>query len=180
MKRMLLIVSMLCLVSFASAQDLTVSVADTTGAAGSIVEIPVNLEGAADVGSMGFSLMYDPEVLQAVGVEAGELGTNAYIESNTANEGEVMVAMADSAGISGDGTVAVVSFRVLGEVGSSSSLILADVSVHNTDLVEVISSAVSGTFSVTEEASQGAGYANMPVLTISAVVIALFVARRRR
>ncbi|WP_406661452.1 cohesin domain-containing protein [Methanolobus sp. ZRKC3] len=180
MKRILLLVSLLCLVSLASAQDMTVSVSDTTGAAGGIVEVPVNLEGATDVGSMDISLMYDPAVLQAVGVEAGELGGNAYIESNTGNEGEVIIALADSSGINGDGTVVVVSFKVLGSVGSSSHLTLNEVSVHNTDLVEVISPTTDGTLSVTEEASEGAGYGSMVVMTMAAIVMALFVVKRRR
>ena len=180
MKRILLLVSLLCLISLASAQDMTVSVSDTTGAAGGIVEVPITVEGAADVGSMDITLMYDPAVLQAVGVEAGELGGNAYIESNTGNEGEVIVALADSSGINGDGAVVVVSFEVLGEVGSSSSLTFGDVSVHNTDLVEVISPSIDGTLSVTEEASENAGYEGMVVMTMAAIFMALFIAKRRR
>ncbi len=179
MKRILLLVSLMCLVSLALAQDMTVSVSDTTGAAGDIVEVPINLEGAVDVGSMDISLMYDPAVLQAVGVEAGDLGGNAYIESNTANEGEVIIALADSSGINGDGAVAVVSFEVVGDVGSSSTLILSDVSVHNTDLVEVISPTIDGTLSVTEEASENAGYRSMLLMTMVCFVIAVLVIRRK-
>ncbi|WP_340818997.1 cohesin domain-containing protein [Methanolobus sp. WCC4] len=179
MKRMMLLVSLLCLVSLASAQDMVISVSDTTGAAESIVEVPINLEGAEDVGSMDISLMYDPAVLQAVGVEAGELGGNAYIESNTASEGKVMIALADSSGINGDGSVAVVSFKVLGDVGSSSTLTLGDVAVHNTDLVEVISPTIDGTLSVTEEASESAGYAGMLLMTIGAIAVALLFVKRR-
>ncbi|AKB85277.1 hypothetical protein MCMEM_1224 [Methanococcoides methylutens MM1] len=153
---------------------------DTTAAVGGIVEVPIDLEGAEDVGSLDISLMYDPAVLQAVGVEPGELGDNAYIESNTGNEGVVIIALADSSGITGDGSVAVVSFRVLGDVGSSSFMTLVDVSVHNTDLVEVISPTIDGTLSVTEDASESAGYGSMLLMTMAAVVIALFVVKRRR
>jgi hypothetical protein len=115
-----------------------------------------------------------------VGVEAGELGGNAYLESNTGNEGEVIIALADSSGITGDGAVAVVSFKVLGAVGSSSTLTLSDVSVHNTDLVEVISPTIDGTLSVTEKASESAGYGSMLLMTMAAIVMALFVVKRRR
>lgn len=180
MKRILLLVSLLCLVSLASAQDMTVSVSDTTGASGGMVEVPINLEGAADVGSMDISMMYDPTVLQALGVEAGELAENSYIEYNTGNEGVVIIALADSAGISGDGTVAFVSFKVLGDVGSFSTLTMSDVSVHNTDLVEVISPTIDGSVTVTEEASESAGYSGMMLMTMAAVVIALFAFKRKR
>jgi hypothetical protein len=166
--------------SLASAQDVTVSVSDTIGAAGGMVEVPINLEGATDVGSMDISMMYDPVVLQAVGVEAGELGAAAFIESNTGNEGEVIIALADPSGITGDGAVVIISFEVIGAVGSSSSLTLNEVSVHNTDLVEVISPTINGSLSVTEEVSEGAGYESMLLMTMAAIVMALFVVKRRR
>ncbi len=79
---------LLCLVSLASAGSLTVSVRDTTGAKNSTVDVPINLEGATEVGSMDIVLNYDADVLSAVDVEAGELGKNALIEANNHNHRE--------------------------------------------------------------------------------------------
>lgn len=180
MKRILLIVSLLCFMALASAEEVTVSVGDTTGVSGTIIEVPINLEGATDVGSMDISLMYDPTVLQAVGVEAGKLGTAAFIESNTGNEGEVIIALADTSGITGDGAVVIVAFEVVGNVGLSSPLTLNKASVHNTELVEVISPTINGTLSVTEEASESAGYGSMLLMTMAAIVMVLFVVKRKR
>ena len=127
----------------------TVSVSDTTGAKGSTVEVPINLEGASEVGSMDIILTYDANVLSAVDVEAGALGKNALIESNTANDGEVIIALADSSGIDGDGAVAIVAFEVIGDADTTSALTLEEVLVHNLDLGEIIPNTESGTFWVT-------------------------------
>jgi len=141
--------------------------------------VPIILEGATDVGSMDMVLKYDPDVLRAVAVEAGKLGKNALIEANTAREGEVIIALADSSGINGDGAAAIISFEVLEDTGSTSPLTLETVSVSNTELVEVITTTESGTFSVTEEGAL-VGDASVVILTIAAIIIALFIIRRRK
>ena len=170
---------LLCLVSLASAGSLTVSVSDTTGAKNSTVDVPIILEGATDVGSMDMVLKYDPDVLRAVAVEAGKLGKNAFVEANTAREGEVIIALADSSGINGDGAVATISFEVTGDVGSTSPLTLEKVSVSDVDMVEIITTTESGTFSVTEEGAL-VGDASAVIMVIAAIIIALFVIRRRK
>ena len=179
MKKVLVLVGVLCLVSLASAAGLTVSVSDTTGAKGSTVEVPIILEGASDVGSMDIVLKYDAAILRAVAVEASELGKNAYIEANTAREGEVIIALADSSGINGDGAVATISFDVTGDVGATSPLTLEEVSVNNIELVEVITTTESGTFSVTEEGAP-VGDASAVIMVIAAIIIALLIIRRRK
>jgi hypothetical protein len=128
---------------------LTISVSDITGAKGSTVEVPINLEGASEVGSMDIVLNYDANVLSAVDVEAGALGKNALIESNTARKGKVIIALADSSGINGAGAVASVAFEVIGDAGTTSALTLEAVLVHNLDLGEIIPTMECGTFLVT-------------------------------
>ena len=137
---------LLCIVALASAGSLTVSVSDTTGAKNTTVDVPIILEGATEVGSMDIVLNYDADVLCAVDVEAGELGKNALIESNTAREGEVTIRLADSSGINGGGTVASVAFEVIGDACTTSYLTLEEVLVHNLDLGEIIPTTVNGTF----------------------------------
>ena len=114
----------------------------------STVEVPINLEGTTDVGSMDIVLNYDADVLSAVDVNAGALGKNSLIESNTARDGAVIIALADSSGISGDGAAATISFEVLGDTGSTSPLTLEEVSVHTLDLGAIIPNTVNGTFLV--------------------------------
>ncbi len=180
MKKVLVLVGLLCLlVSLASAGSLAVSVSDTTGAKNSTVEVPIILEGASVVGSMDIVLKYDADVLRAVAVEGGKLGKNAFIEANTAREGEAIIALADSSGINGDGAVATISFEVIGDVGSTSPLTLETVSVNNIELVEIITTTESGTFSVTEKATWIA-VTLVTAIIIAAILIALFVIRRRK
>ena len=121
---------------------------NTTGAKGSKVEVPINLEGATEVGSMDIVLTYDADVLSAVDVEAGALGKNALIAVNTAKEGEFIIALADSSGINGDGSVAIVVFEIIGDVGTTSCLTLDEVMGHNLDLAEIIPTTECGTFLV--------------------------------
>ena len=139
---------LLCLVALASAGSLTVSVSDTTGAKNSTVDVPIILEGATEVGSMDMVLNYDANVLRAVAVEAGKLGKNALIEANTANDGAVIIALVDSSGINGDGAVAIVTFEVIGDAGTTSYLTLEAVLVYNLDLGAIIPNTVNGTFLV--------------------------------
>jgi hypothetical protein len=177
MNKVLILIGVLCLVSLVSADGLTVSVRDTTGAPGDTVNVPIELEGASDVGSMSIVLRYDPDVLMAVAVEGDELGKNAMIEVNTAREGEVIIALADSSGINGDGAAAIISFEVTGDIGSTSPLTLETVSVSNVDMVEIITTTKSGTFSVEDVKLGDAGAAMLP---IAAIIIALFISRRRK
>jgi hypothetical protein len=123
-------------------------VSDITGAKNSTVDVPIILEGATEVGSMDMVLKYDPDVLRAVAVEADKLGKNALIEANTARKGEVIIALADSSGINGDGAVASVAFEVIGDAGTTSYLTLEAVLAHNLDLAEIIPNTESGTFEV--------------------------------
>lgn len=182
MKKIMILVGLLSFISLAMAAGLTVSVSDSTGANGSTSKVPVNLEGASDIGSMDIVLKYDATVLKAVSAEAGELGKNAFIEANTAKEGEVKIALADSSGINGDGTVATISFEVIGEIGSTSPLTLETVSVHSIELVEIVTAENSGTFTVTEETSLF-GFASvfaLAIIAIITIIAALFIIKKKK
>jgi hypothetical protein len=177
MKKSLALIGLLIVVSFGSAAGLTVRVSDTTGAPGDTVEVSINLAGASDVGSMDIFLTYDSNVLRAVEVEAGKLAKTALIESNTAEVEEVIIALADSSGITGNGEVATISFEVLGDSGTTSPLTLESVSVSNTELVELVTTTESGTFSVEEPRL---GDASAVILAIAALIIALFIIKRKK
>jgi len=171
--------ALLCLISPACAASLAVSIADAGAAPGNTVKIPIELQGADDIGSMDIVLAYDSSVLRVTGVEAGELGKNAFIESGTDTPGKVVIALADASGINGDGSIVLVSFQMEGEVGSSSPLTLEEVSVYNLDLVEVLPEVSDGSLTVTE-ASPAGGYADTGLLLIAVLGLAVFVTRRKR
>ncbi|MFC1967856.1 cohesin domain-containing protein [Chloroflexota bacterium] len=108
------------------------------------VEVPINLEGASNVGSISIELVYDSDMLEATEVKAGKMATNAMIESNIGIPGRVIIGIIDSSGINGDGAIATVSFKLLGD-GGSSSLILQNVETHDaTTLIDVVNQTSDG------------------------------------
>jgi len=179
MKMLLFGAALLCLISPACAASLVVSIADAGATPGNTVKIPIELQGADNIGSMDIVLAYDRSVLQATGVETGDLGNNAFIESSTENPGKIIIALADASGISGDGSIVLVSFRMEGEAGSSSPLTFEEVSVHNLDLVEVLPTVIDGSLTMTEASPKG-GYADSGLLLLAVLGLAAFVTRRKR
>jgi hypothetical protein len=179
MKKILLMFSLICLLPLASAQQLTVSVGDISGAKGGTSKVPITLAGASDIGSMDIVLKYDTDILNAISVENGELGKNSFVEANTAKGGEVVIALATSSGINGDGTAAIISFEVKGDVGSKSDLILDKVVVNDINLAEVTATAKNGMLRVTEVAPM-AGGTGTAVLALAAITVAILLIRRKK
>jgi hypothetical protein len=179
MKKILVLVSLLCYVSLASAADLTVSVSDLTGPEGGTAKVPIDLAGAKDVGSMDIVLKYDGGILKAISVEAGDLGKNALIEANTAKENEITIALADSSGINGDGQVAIISFEVTGNVGQTSPLTFEKVAVNDINLIEVITTTKDGKLTVSEGGPLSSGTGTL-MLAIAAVIIAVLIIRKSK
>ncbi|CAG0991922.1 MAG: cohesin domain-containing protein [Candidatus Methanoperedens sp.] len=176
MKRsMIIIIFLFALIG--QAAGLTVSMSDAGGAKGGITKVPLNISDALALGSMDIVLKYDPSVLRAMTVEGKRLGENAYIEANSANKGEVAIALADSRGINGDGTFATVTFEVLGGIGSTSPLTIEKVTAHNIDLSQISATTSGGIFKVTSEAPREAGDDIMVMLAITAVSTALMLIR---
>lgn len=170
---------LLCFISPACAASLTVSIADAGAVPGNILTIPIVLQGADNIGSMDIVLAYDSSVLQATGVEAGDLGKNAFIESGTDTPGKVVIALADASGINGDGSIVFVSFLMKGDTGSSSPLTFEELSVHNLDLVEVLPTVRDGSLTVSEPSPTG-GYADSGLLLLAVLGLAAFTRRRKR
>ncbi|WMW21460.1 cohesin domain-containing protein [Methanolobus mangrovi] len=167
MKWILFSLLLFCFISSASGAELTVSIDDMQAASGSSIELPIVLRDAEDVGSMDLVLKYDAEVLQATSVKTSDIGKNAFIESNTANEGEVIIALADASGISGDGPVVKISFMVVGDAGSSCAVTLEEAKIHNTELVELVTGTEDGTVTVTEASGKNAGYASVALYVVA-------------
>ena len=111
------------------------------------VMIPVNIEGAAGVGSLHFELVYDWSVLRALEVEYGMVVGDAMFEYNVDVPGRVMVGIIDSSGISGDGSVAVVAFQLRGEADAGISLELENIVAYDAaTMTEIPTTASAGSF----------------------------------
>ncbi|GAG03323.1 unnamed protein product, partial [marine sediment metagenome] len=103
-------------------------VADSaTVAAGDTVQVPVRLENAGGLASLGFNLHYDPAVVEAVDVVKGSLLQSFTFVPNANEPGIVRFGFASTTEKSGSGWAAVVEFRAVGSAGSTSDLTFTDV-----------------------------------------------------
>jgi hypothetical protein len=78
------------------------------------VVIPVEVEGAANVGSIYFELLYDDSTLLALDVAEVASEGDTLIEYNIETPGRILVAMASSSGITGDIPIVLARFQVKG------------------------------------------------------------------
>lgn len=130
--------------SQAAAADAVLSVQASKNPAllGSTVELDVSIAGVADLYAYQFSLAFDPTLLQATGASLGTfLGPQVFGDPGSIANGLGNISytyatlLAPVAGVSGGGTLAHFSFKVIG-VGSS-ALTLSDLIFLNSNLGDV-------------------------------------------
>ncbi|MBN1689804.1 MAG: hypothetical protein JW901_02145 [Dehalococcoidia bacterium] len=115
--------------------------ASTTGQ----VTVPINASNASNLGSLEFELVYDPAIVQAEGVTKGDLADNAMLDFSLSRSGRIWVALVDSNGLNGNGSLAVISFHKVGSGQTAPILKLENVNAHNaTTLVDIITSTTAG------------------------------------
>jgi hypothetical protein len=170
--------------SAAAQAGLTIKVGDVSAGHRQSTEVPIEVAGASNVGSMHLELVYDPAVLEPLEVNLGALASGAFPESNLDTPGRIVIGLISADGITGSGQVAVVTFDVPGHDGDTSSLSLENVTAHDADTLGAIQTAVqSGTFSV--GAAAGAGTTTLligvfAVILVAAVAIIWMVTRSRQ
>lgn len=112
------------------------------------IQVPINLVGADNLGSLEFVLEYQPEVLEVTGVRPGSLAQQALMESSEAAPGLLWTGMIDALGINGDGPAAIVTFAVKQDGGSNTRLTLQNVVAYDAgSLLDIIVEASAGSFS---------------------------------
>ena len=96
--------------------------------------IPIRLDKADRLGSLNFSLRYDPVVLKVNKAESGDLAGGTLFQANIQDAGIIRfgVIAQGTAGITGDGPVAHVEFVALGARGKQSQLTLGDLMATDT------------------------------------------------
>ena len=137
----------------ASASTL-LSVLNRTGAPGGSVLVPILIEKAEHISQFKFSLGYDPDVLEAVRVYRGSLFAGATFTDDIGKPGVVRMEFFFEDAISGDGSAALVEFRIVGDQGSSSPLTLSEPMssdssgvlqfIHRTDGEVAVGDRISG------------------------------------
>ena len=99
---------------------------------GGTSRVPVILERANGVGSMNFTLTYDPAIAEVVKVDRGGLMSGVLFQANPKVAGVIEFGFATNVGVNNNGSVAVVEFRAVGRQGSSTALTLSDAQAENT------------------------------------------------
>ena len=113
------------------------------------LEVPIRARGASQLGSLEFVLVYEPSLLEVVEVKPGPLASNALIEFDNGTPGRLWAGIVDANGISGEGPLAVVSFRPLEMSQAPSPLVLENVSAHNVStLLDIPAQSSSGEFTI--------------------------------
>jgi len=95
---------------------------------GDTVLVPIRLENAQGIGSLGFTISYNPAVIQYIKADKGAvIPTDASFVPNSPQQGTVILAYATSGTINGSGTAAQLEFKAIGAQGSQSSLTLSEI-----------------------------------------------------
>jgi hypothetical protein len=122
-------------------------VGDATMPPTKTVQILIHIVNASKVGNMDIKVTYDPNVLQGMNVTKGSLTANSLFDSNIVN-GKVSIAFVDDAGINGDGSLAIMQFKVVGQKGDSCQLV-ATVSANEVPAGKAITiEVINGLFTV--------------------------------
>ncbi len=152
----------------------TITVGSAQASYGDEVQIPVEIEKASKIGSMNLIIAYPKDVLEVVDVIQGSLTKNSLFDYNV-EDGKIKIGVSDTNGISGDGSLFYMKFRVMeakekesGEkpgkqrIGSENLLRLKEISdvysisVEGADVYDVDGSqmkplVINGTFEIVSE-----------------------------
>jgi len=110
----------------------TVKMGDFEGKPGSVVTVPVIIENANVMAGAQFDLNYDPAVVETTKVEKGALVKDFLIEANLneAKNGKVTIGLVGTKGVTGNGTLVVVTFK-LGDKEGETNLDLKNVELND-------------------------------------------------
>lgn len=175
-KLILYILAAMMLVSPAFAANGELFVSDVSGGAGSTVEIPLNLKSSVGIGSIDIVVSYDASVLQLESIEKGSLTGNSMIDYNANTQGRVTIALADSQSMNGEGSVAVLKFKVLGKEGDKSAITITSASANEAaTLIDVRLDTKAGSFSVT-----GGSIGLIGIIAVGVVLAAIVLVIKRK
>jgi hypothetical protein len=161
----------------AAAQGFTISTASVTAAAGGSVQVPVNAEGAQNVGSLDIAIQYDPAALEFVSAKNGEL-LKGMVSSSTDGTGVLALAIIDSKGISGKGSIVMLTFNVKGKDGTVSPVTVKSARAGDlTTLGDIPVTVSSGSVSIGQVSAEKKTPGFAPALAITAFALVPMVRR---
>jgi hypothetical protein len=98
---------------------------------GGTLRVGIRQSGAPGLAAFDCALSFDPAVLVIEGVEPGPAAPGAMVESREAGGGRLLLSLVVPEGVSGDGIVCHLRFRVTGPAGAVSPLVLTDLSAYD-------------------------------------------------
>ena len=123
------------------------SIANADGEVGSTVATPLMGRNAVGIGAIQLNVIYDPDVLEPVAVDAAD-GVNALVDFNIVASGVLRLAMASTQQVERDGELLRLQWKVLG--GEDTKLELGEIRAWEQETsFELPVSSVVGTFVVT-------------------------------
>ena len=158
---------------------IVISLPEISASPGTVAIVPVSLQNAEELSGVQIEITYDPAVLEFVSVEPGEISQNGIVEAFEPRPGTVSITMTDSSGISRDGDLLKVSFKVIGAEGSSSPLGITTSRITNLDGNDVPAQVKGGSVLVGRASQPAPLPVFVPVLALM-VGLAGFVWYRRR
>ena len=139
----------------------------------SVVQVPIVLNDASNIGSMNFVLTYNPQVLKVNKIDTGALLSGALFMTNYKAPPLVRFGLTTSDGITGSGTMAYIEFQVIGTAGSNSALTFSALSIKNTSGQAVTVTSQSGMVTVATDGKVKGDYNGDGKVTIVDVMAAL-------
>ncbi len=137
--------------------------------AGGTVLVPVMLQEARGLTSLGFTLNYDPSVVELVDVYKGARLRPGTFSYNGDVPGAIRMGFAATTGLNGGGSAVVVEFRVIGEVDSNSLITLSEVLASDSDGNRLPLGIGNGLFKV-EKPETGDGNGDSQITALDALI----------
>jgi hypothetical protein len=161
------------------------TVENATGRPDATATVNLSVSNASEIGAMDLALRYDPAVMRFAGFQAGASAENALLEANESEPGLLLLALADSNGLSGDGTLAVLTFDVTGADGDRTAIAVEVVRAYHYELLtDIPMSATPGELSITGKEEIPlvvvALLAVLAILIVATAVVLWLVLRSRR
>jgi hypothetical protein len=91
---------------------------------GNEFQIPLLINNAENIANMDVELQFDPEVVEVLSVTPGSLVQDALFDYNM-GEDKIKFAFISSDGISGNGSLALITFKVVGVPGNETTIIIS-------------------------------------------------------
>lgn len=178
MKTILYVLALMMLLPPAFAASAELSAGNGSGNADSNVQIPINLKSSVGVGSIDVEVSYDAKILQLESVDKGSLTGNSLMDYNSKMPGSVIIALADSEGVKGEGSIAILKFKTMGKEGERSAITIKSVkATEAATFIDVRIDTKDGSFSVIS-GGKGSSFIGTALIVIILVVIVLVVKRR--